>query len=101
MNWQVLLPTAAAVVVGIIGYLMKRSITAMDQKIDGMSTKLDESSAKFESSLSELRKEFYAYKDWAVDEFAREKDFIHATSDIGKKIDKVYDILLDLKGRVR
>lgn len=100
MNWWVLLPTAATVVVGIIGYLMKRSIMEMDKKIDEMSDRLDQTNVRMEKSLNELRKEFYEYKDKAADEFAKNRDFIHATSDIGKKLDKVYDILLDLKGKV-
>lgn len=108
MNWWVLLPTAVGVVIGVIGYLMQRSITEMDKKIDGssgrideMSSKLDQSNERLEKIVTDLRREFYQYKDKAADEFARKSDFIHVTSDIGKKIDKVYDILLDLKGRVR
>lgn len=108
MNWWVLLPTGVSIVVGVIGYLMRRSITEMDKKIDEakrrideMSTKLDQSNERLEKSLGELRKEFYEYKDKAADEFVKKSDFVHVTSDIGKKLDRVYDILLDLKGRVR
>ena len=108
MNWWVLLPTVVGVVVGVIGYLMKRSITQMDKKIDEaswrtdeMSTKLEQLNARLENVVNGLRKEFYEYKDKAADEFVRKADFIHVTSDIGKKLDRVYDVLLDLKGRVR
>lgn len=100
MNWQTILPTAATIVVGIIGFLMKRSINEMDKKIDKMDEKLDQSNERLEKSFNELRKEFYEYKDKAADEFAKKIDFIHATADISKKIDKVYDILLDLTGKI-
>jgi len=108
VNWWILLPTAATIIIGVIGYLMNRSIVEMDkkideskQRIDEMSTKLDQSNARQEKVVNDLRKEFYEYKDKAADEFARKDDFILATAGIEKKIDKVYDILLDLKGRVR
>ena len=108
MSWWDLLPTAASVAVGVFGYLMRRSIAEVDNKIDEtnrrideMSSKLDQSNARLEKSLGELRREFYGYKDKAADEFVKKTDFIHITSDIGKKLDRVYDILLDLKGRVR
>lgn len=104
------MPTVASVIVGIIGFLMRRSIAEMDKKIDDMGKKmdqsnarmeqkLDQSNARLEQSLGELRKEFYDYRDKAAEEFVRKTDFILATSDIGKKLDKVYDILLDMKGR--
>lgn len=101
MNWWGVLPTVAAIVVGVLGYLMKRSIAEMDSKVGDMSKKLDQASERMEQSLCDLRREFYEYKDKAADEFTRKADFVHATSDIGKKLDRVYDILLDLKGRVR
>lgn len=100
MNWWVLLPTVASVIVGVIGFLMRRSIAEMDKKIDDMGKKLDQSNERLEQSLDGLRKEFYSYKDKAAEEFVRKTDFILATSDLGKKLDKVYDILLDLKGKV-
>ncbi|ACV64890.1 hypothetical protein Dtox_4223 [Desulfofarcimen acetoxidans DSM 771] len=107
MNWWVMLPTAAGVVVGVIGYLMNRSILEMDEKIDKanirideISVKLDQSNAHLEKVVNDLWKEFYDYKDKATDEFVKKTDFVHVTSDIGKKLDRVYDILLDLKGKV-
>lgn|GEM_PF-5519218 len=100
MNWWVLLPTVIGLVVGIIGYLMKRSINEMDKKIDQLSIKADQTNARLERSFNELRKEFYDYKDKAADEFVKKADFVLVTSDISKKLDRVYDILLDLKGRV-
>lgn len=101
MSWWVLLPTAAGVIVGVIGYLMRRSIAEMDKKIDNMGEKIEQSNARLERSVNELRKEFYDYKDKAADEFTKKTDFIMSTSDIGKKLDRVYDILLDMKGMVR
>jgi len=107
MNWWILLPTAISVVISIIGYLMQRSITGIDQKISEinhqfgeMYVKMDQADVRLEQLIVDVRKEFYRYKDKAADDFVRKTDFIHVTSDIGKKLDKVYDILLDLKGKV-
>lgn len=107
MNWWILLPTVVSIVISIIGYLMQRSITGIDQKIDetnqqisGIYTRMDQADARLEQLIVDVRNEFYKYKDKAADDFVRKTDFIHVTSDICKKLDKVYDILLDLKGRV-
>lgn len=107
MNLWVLLPTAVGIITGIIGYLTKRSIDAIDQKIvaankriDDLSEKLDTSNKMFNKAIDDLKDEFYEFKDKVGDEFVRKSDFVMTTSEISKKLDKVYDILLDFKGRL-
>lgn len=107
MSWEILFPTAAGIIITVIGYLIKRSIVEIDKKIDETSKetnkindKIDQLNRLSEESIDNLRKELYRYKDKAADEFVKKADFILVTSDIGRKLDKVYDILLSLsKGR--
>lgn len=106
MNWWVLLPTGAGMVTGLLGWLTKRSIDAVDQKIlatnkrmDEFNSKMDFTAASFNEALNELRCEFYSYKDRVADEYVKRQDFIMFSGDINKKLDKLYDVLLDRKGR--
>ncbi|NSW90238.1 MAG: hypothetical protein HPY74_06085 [Firmicutes bacterium] len=108
MNLWILLPTAVGIITGIIGYLTKRSIDAIDQKIvtankriDDLNEKLDSSNKMFNKAIDSLKSEFYEFKEKVGDEFVRKSDFVMTTSEISKKLDKVYDILLDFKGRLR
>lgn len=107
MNLWVLLPTIVGIITGLIGYLTKRSIDSIDQKIvaankriDDLSEKLDNSNKMFNKAIDDLKDEFYEFKDKVGDEFVRKSDFVMTTSEISKKLDKVYDILLDFKGRL-
>jgi uncharacterized membrane-anchored protein YhcB (DUF1043 family) len=108
MNLWVLLPTAVGIITGIIGYLTKRSIDSTDQKvvttnerIDDLSEKLDISNAEFNQAIGALRREFYEYKDKVNDEFAKKDDFVRTFSEQGKKLEKMYDILLDIERRLK
>jgi uncharacterized protein YeeX (DUF496 family) len=107
MNLWVLLPTGVGLITGLIGWLTKRSIDDIDKKIvtankrmDDLSAKLDSTARTFNEAINDLRDEFYSYKDKVADEYVKKQDFIIFTSDFSKKLDKVYDILLDMKGRL-
>jgi oligoendopeptidase F len=101
MNLWILLPTAAGVIAGVISYLTKRAIDTVDQKIVATNKRINELSAKVDQSNAELRREFYEFKDKVVDEFVKKEDYILTSTDLNKKMDKIYDILLDLKGRIK
>lgn len=110
-NWSVLIPTFASLIVGIIGFLTKRSIDAMDQKIASIKsdmlqsiTTLDECVKKVDAdtdqNIKELRDELYSFKDKVGEDYVKKSDFILTTSALEKKVDKVYDILLDINRRL-
>ena len=69
MNLWILLPTAVGLIAGLIGYLTKRSIDAIDSKIITTNTriaeinsKLDSTNSIFDKAIDELRHEFFCTK---------------------------------------
>lgn len=107
MDLWVLLPTGVGIITSIIGYLTKRSIDTLDQKIgttnqrlDDLESKLEQTSESFASSVKEIRKEFYDYKEKVSEEYVKKKDFNGMAFEINKKLDKMYDIILDMKGKI-
>lgn len=97
--------TAILLIIGIIGFFIKRSVDDMDKKIVASNERIDKVNKELSDSMEKLRTQFFDFKDSVNEEFAQiNKDFVsneifaRTIGDMVRKIDKMYDIVLDLKG---
>ncbi|MFT8888635.1 hypothetical protein [Ethanoligenens sp.] len=96
-------PLALSVTVGIIGFFLKRTIALVD---------------KHESDIGNMKERFVTKDEWdslqgdlrdevrklsggielLKDNYIRKDDFVREIADLNRRQDRIYDILLELKG---
>jgi homoserine acetyltransferase len=108
MEVWAIVPTIIGIVVGVIGFLTKRSVNEVDAKIDrtnirmaALDKKIDDVGQNFQLAINRVQKELYEYKAHVADEFTKKKDLNSALYNIDKKIDKLMDMILELNRKER
>ncbi|MFT9055547.1 MAG: hypothetical protein ABF449_02820 [Ethanoligenens sp.] len=91
------------VMLGIIGYFLKRTINLVDKHETEISDIKDTYATKSEISClqSDLKSEIgklAAGIDSLKDNYIRKDDFVREIADLNRRQDRVYDILLEMKG---
>lgn len=96
-------PLALSVTVGIIGFFLKRTINLVD---------------KHEADISTMKEHFLTRDEWdslqyglrdemrklsggieaLKENYIRKDDFVREIADLNRRQDRIYDILLELKG---
>lgn len=96
-------PLVLSVTIGIIGFFLKRTINLVD---------------KHETDISAMKAHFVTKDDWdslqcdlrdemqkltggiesLKDNYIRKDDFVREIADLNRRQDRIYDILLELKG---
>lgn len=89
-DWIIQMITATGI--GIIGYFLKSYKTELSNK----DTQLEQKDAKLEAEIDSLKKSFNQYKLDASDHFVKKDDFIRASAQTDRKLDKIYDELIKL-----
>jgi hypothetical protein len=102
LSWVYQFVTTA--VVGIIAYFLKDIRNSTDDKIIQLLKEIKEMKEKAEIDrkdnadwLDQLREDLSVYKEEVSREFVRKTDYYQAQGDISRKIDRIYDILMDMK----
>lgn len=91
------------VMLGIIGYFLKRTINLVDKHENEISDIKDKYVTKEEIGClqSDLKSEIgklAAGIDSLKDNYIRKDDFVREIADLNRRQDRVYDILLEMKG---
>lgn len=92
INTAYVIQTVISLVIALICYLMKRSISDIDKKVDKSEKevrKTDEGVKKVESELSEFK--LSVAKDYVTKE-----DFNETTGQIMNKLDKIMDLIMEI-----
>lgn len=79
-----------AIVLGGYGYFIKRTLDKLE--------KSDEQNSK---EISSLKNSLNDFKQNVGKEFVRKEDYLQTTGEILKKLDKIFDMLYEMKGRER
>lgn len=89
MDETFIITTAVTVVIGIIGYFLKRTMSQVDRH----EVKLQEcvSRRELEKSTTRIEEDIQAIKK----EYLTKEDFIREMAQVTTKLDRIYDILLD------
>ncbi len=80
------------IVVGIIAYFLKDMKKNHEDKIIQLNIKVEAVEEKVDQSKDDLNN----YKEEVHKEYAKKEDFLRTTGEISRKIDKIYDILMDM-----
>ncbi len=93
-------------VVGIIAYFLKDIRKSTEDKIlqlvQGIKEFQDKTDINLKAHLEmteKIRCELNAHKEDVGREYVRKEDYLQTTGDISKKLDKIFDILMDMRGR--
>ena len=98
--------TAAAIVVGVISYFLKRTISKQDDHEKQINmikqtyvtqTQLKEFKEETSSVLNKLQKDIEDIKENSL----KKADFMREQAVTDKKLDKVYDLILEIRGDKR
>ena len=92
LNW--LIQIATTVGIGIIGYFIRDNSSKTQKMIDQANNKIDQTDGK----LEKLEQKFNDFKSDLPKEFVMKDDFIRAMTNVDKKLDKIYDIIVEKKG---
>lgn len=102
LSWVYQFVTTA--VVGMIAYFLKDIRKSTDDKIIQLLKEIKEMKEKAENDckenagwLDQLREDLSGYKEEVSREFVRKTDYYQAQGEISRKIDRIYDILMDMK----
>lgn len=82
-DWIVQL--ALTTVIGIIAYFLKTNKTQQDKRSDDQQNQIDR-----------VERELHEFKLEAADRYVHKDDFIRATAQTDRKLDKIYDELIKL-----
>ncbi len=99
-------PLALSVTVGVIGFFLKRTVGMVDRHEEDISRMKDEFVTKTECNAlqdglrTDMRK-LSAGIDALRENGIRRDDFVREIADLNRRQDRVYDILLELKGENR
>ncbi|ADU25675.1 hypothetical protein [Ethanoligenens harbinense] len=103
-NWlNAIPPLILSVLVGIIGFFLKRTIGLVDRHETEISAIKDQYVTKEEmdclqddlkSGLGKLSEGIDALKD----NYMRKDDFVRAIADVNRRQDRIFDVLLEMKG---
>lgn len=87
-----IIQTITVTCIGIIGYFLKSYKTELSNK----DAQLEQNDEKLEKEIDNLKKSFNQYKLDASDSFVKKDDFIRASAQTDRKLDKIYDELIKL-----
>lgn len=82
---QSLLTTAMGLIIAIIAYFLKT-----------FKTQLDKNDEQLQSEVDALTVDLQKYKLEASDKFVQKDDFIRATAQTDRKLDRIYDELMKM-----
>ncbi|WP_040676908.1 hypothetical protein [Paenibacillus sanguinis] len=78
---------ALATLIGIIGFFLKSHKAQQDKMNEILQAQIDKTEA-----------EFQAFRLLAADQYVHKDDFIRATAQTDRKLDKIYDEIIKLSG---
>lgn len=97
---------AVTIIVGIIGYFLKRTISAVDSCATEIKDMKKEYATKEEldSFRTDIRDEIRKISDNIddiKDNYIRKDDFVRSMSDTNTRLERIYNFLLDMNGGKR
>lgn len=99
-----IIQTVIMLIIGIIGFFIKRSLTEMESKINKNNDRIEEVNQQLSDKIDEkmknvdaLQKDFQNFKERVVDEFVKKSEHNRVTGEIMTKLDKIFDILMSIK----
>lgn len=94
--------------VGIAGFLIKRELSRLDEKdkenqssICRVETDLKNKIEKTDNSINALIQCLNDFKEDVGKDYVKKSDYLQNTSEIMKRLDKIYDMLYEMQGRLR
>ncbi len=96
-------PLALSVTVGVIGFFLRRTVALVDKHETDLGKMKDRFVTKeeWDSLQGGLRDEVRKLSggiDSLKDNYIRKDDFVREIADLNRRQDRIYDILLELKG---
>jgi predicted nucleic acid-binding Zn-ribbon protein len=85
----------------MVKYIFAREISTMEEKIKRNNADIEEIHKKLTENVDALQKDFQGFKEKVAEDYLKKRDFNGMVSDITKKIDKIYDIILDMRGNIK
>jgi len=73
-------------------------ITSLEKDLH---SKIDKVRSENEKSNSEVLERLNEFKDDVSKEYVRKEDYLQTTGEIMKRLDKIYDMLYEMRGSVR
>lgn len=101
INWVI--QSVIMLALGIIGYFIKDLKKSIQEEITENKRRIDETNVR----LEEFREEFKEYKveqareiSGQFKDYVSKSEFVRVTANYERKIDKIYDILMEIKSTV-
>jgi uncharacterized membrane protein YhiD involved in acid resistance len=110
LNINTILQIITTLIIAIIGFFLKRELKRLEdadkKNEDNIASLRSETDCKVEKVREEneklhleVMKSMNDFKESVAKEFVRRMDYIQTTGEINKKLDRIFDILLEMKGR--
>lgn len=87
-----IIQTGIVTVIGIISYFLKSFRTDLDKK----DAQLEQDTKELQQQMDQVQDELNQYKLDAADKFVQKDDFIRATAQTDRKLDRIYDELMKM-----
>ena len=98
-----IIQTTIMLVIGIIGFFIKQSLSSMESKINKNNDRIEEVNKQLTKTIEEkmecvdeLSRELQSFKGKVADEYVKKFDYYQTNGEIMKKLDRIWDILLQL-----
>jgi L-serine deaminase len=111
-NLTAVLQVITTLVIGIIGFFIKRELTKLEQADEenknkiisiekDLNSKIEKVSKENALSNSEILEQLNDFKGNVSKEYVRKEDSLQTTSEIMKRLEKIYDMLYEMRGSIR
>lgn len=111
-NLTAILQVITTLVIAIIGFFIKRELTKLEKADEDNKTrissiekdlhcKIDKVRSESEKCNCEVLERLNEFKEDVSKEYVRKEDYLQTTGEIMKRLDKIYDMLYEMKGNVR
>lgn len=111
-NLTAILQVITTLVIAIIGFFIKRELSKLEKadeenksRITGLerdlNCKIDKVRSEGERYNCEVLEKLNEFKEDVSKEYVRKEDYLQTTGEIMKRLDKIYDMLYEMKGKVR
>ncbi len=89
------------IIIPMVKYIFAREVSSIEEKIKRNNDYIEEIHKKLTENVDALQKDFQCFKEKVAEDYLKKRDFNGMVSDITKKLDKLYDIILEMRGNAK
>ncbi len=93
INW--ILQTITMIILGLLGFFIKRTLDKLEKSSEDLSLKLSEVNQKYDKEVDKLRCELNDLKNDLPFIYVLREDFLRVMNNVEEKLDKITNYILE------